>query len=464
MAEKLEKSSSTFSRKEIQRKVTKTDNGQIFRQLLLLIFYVGTVILGSLRSIINPPPKSYFSRKDNVFNLWFVKIGWLWTSLIFVLYSWKVIHNNKLNQLKWSFVRLGIATLYWYLVTQWFFGPSIIDWVYVATGGQCTLEGSNTQWIESYACKKNGANWSGGHDISGHCLLLIHSSLLLWEELSVLLYRPKSLLTTSKEFCLDELVNMAQAQLVQNHAQWIHENIMKKNDYAKDGKKFCCTQPRRVAAMNVAEKMGVKLGYEVGYAIRFEDCASDKTIIKYMIDGTLLREFLSTPLLDDYNCLMIDEAHKRTLHTDILFSLDIARVRPDLKLLISSATLDAQKFAEYFDAPIFNIPGKPYPVQICYTKAPEANYISAAITTGSWKQHTCFVKQNVYSPKTRMESLLVVPCSRASTVQRSGRAGRVGPGHCFKLYTQHAFHNELEENTVPEIQRTNLANVVLPLK
>ncbi|CAG8463709.1 8740_t:CDS:10 [Cetraspora pellucida] len=327
--------------------------------------------------------------------------------------------------------------------------------------------------------------------------------------------------------------------------------------YTKDGKKICCTQPRRVAAMSVAarvaEEMGVKLGYEVGYAIRFEDCTSDKTIIKYMTDGTLLREFLSTPLLDDYNCLMIDEAHERTLHTDILFGLvkDIARVRPDLKLLISSATLDAQKFAEYFDAPIFNIPGKPYPVQICYTKAPEANYISAAITTVmqlhiSQKngdilvfltgqdeieavheslQHTCrvlgskireliicpiyanlppdmqakifeptppgarkvilatniaetsitidgvtfvidpgFVKQNVYSPKTRMESLLVVPCSRASAVQRSGRAGRVGPGHCFRLYTQHAFHNELEENTVPEIQRTNLANVVLSLK
>ncbi|CAG8525214.1 9659_t:CDS:10 [Racocetra persica] len=319
--------------------------------------------------------------------------------------------------------------------------------------------------------------------------------------------------------------------------------------YTKGGKKVCCTQPRRVAAMSVAarvaEEMGVKLGYEVGYAIRFEDCTSDKTIIKYMTDGTLLREFLSTPLLDDYNCLIIDEAHERTLHTDILFGLvkDIARVRPDLKLIISSATLDAQKFAEYFDAPIFN--------------TPEANYVSAAITTVmqlhiSQKngdilvfltgqdeieavqeslQHTCrvlgskireliicpiyanlppdmqnkifeptppgarkvfyiyvkkyatniaetsitidgvtfvidpgFVKQNVYSPKTRMESLLVVPCSRASAVQRSGRAGRVGPGHCFRLYTQHAFHNELEENTVPEIQRTNLANVVLTLK
>ncbi|CAG8699458.1 13634_t:CDS:2, partial [Cetraspora pellucida] len=177
----------------------------------------------------------------------------------------------------------------------------------------------------------------------------------------------------------------------------------KKNDYTKGGKKFCCTQPRRVAAMNVAacvaEEMSVKLGYEVGYAIRFEDCTSDKTIIKYMTDGT------------------------RKNFT--LFGLvkDIAHVRPDLKLLISSATLDTQKFAEYFDAPIFNIPGKPYSVQICYTKAPEANYISAAITTVILATNIAetsitidcvtfvigpgFVKQNVYSPKTRMESLLL---------------------------------------------------------
>ncbi|CAB4383540.1 unnamed protein product [Rhizophagus irregularis] len=328
--------------------------------------------------------------------------------------------------------------------------------------------------------------------------------------------------------------------------------------YTKGGKKVGCTQPRRVAAMSVAarvsEEMGVKLGYEVGYSIRFEDCTSDKTIIKYMTDGMLLREFLTEPLLDGYNCLIIDEAHERTLHTDVLFGLvkDIARSRPDLKLLISSATLDAQKFADYFDgAPIFSIPGKPYPVQICYTKSPEANYIGAAVTTvmqlhitqqkgdilvfltGQEEietvqeslQQACrvlgskireliicpiyanlppdmqgkifeptppgarkvilatniaetsitidgvsfvidpgFVKQNFYSAKTRLETLEVVTCSRASATQRAGRAGRVGPGHCFRLYTKHAYANEMEENNVPEIKRTNLGNVVLTLK
>ncbi|KAL0080848.1 P-loop containing nucleoside triphosphate hydrolase protein [Phycomyces blakesleeanus] len=157
--------------------------------------------------------------------------------------------------------------------------------------------------------------------------------------------------------------------------------------YTKDNKKIGCTQPRRVAAMSVAarvaEEMGVHLGSEVGYSIRFEDCTTDKTCVKYMTDGMLLREFMTEPDLASYSCMIIDEAHERTLSTDILFGLikDIARFRPDLKLLISSATMNAQKFSEYFDdAPIFNIPGRPYPVEIYYTKAPEANYLRAAIT------------------------------------------------------------------------------------
>jgi pre-mRNA-splicing factor ATP-dependent RNA helicase DHX16 len=156
--------------------------------------------------------------------------------------------------------------------------------------------------------------------------------------------------------------------------------------FTDDGKKIGCTQPRRVAAMSVAarvaEEMGSHLGQQVGYSIRFEDCTSDKTVVKYMTDGMLLREFMTEPDLASYSCMIIDEAHERTLSTDILFGLikDIARFRPDLKLLISSATMNAQKFSEYFDdAPIFNIPGRPYPVEIFYTKSPEANYLRAAI-------------------------------------------------------------------------------------
>jgi pre-mRNA-splicing factor ATP-dependent RNA helicase DHX16 len=158
--------------------------------------------------------------------------------------------------------------------------------------------------------------------------------------------------------------------------------------YCKDGKKVGCTQPRRVAAMSVAarvaEEMGTTLGREIGYSIRFEDCTSEHTLVKYMTDGMLLREFLTEPDLSGYSCLIIDEAHERTLSTDILFGLvkDIARFRPDLKLLISSATMDANKFSEYFDdAPIFNIPGRKFPVEVYHTAAPEANYLAAAITT-----------------------------------------------------------------------------------
>lgn len=152
--------------------------------------------------------------------------------------------------------------------------------------------------------------------------------------------------------------------------------------------KIGCTQPRRVAAMSVAarvaEEMNVRLGHEVGYSIRFENCTSRKTIIQYMTDGMLLREFLTEPDLKSYSCLVIDEAHERTLHTDILFGLvkDVARFRDDLKLIISSATLDAEKFSKYFDdASIFLIPGRMYNVDIYYTKAPEADYVDAAIVT-----------------------------------------------------------------------------------
>ncbi|KAL6922203.1 hypothetical protein FSST1_006229 [Fusarium sambucinum] len=335
--------------------------------------------------------------------------------------------------------------------------------------------------------------------------------------------------------------------------QYLHEA-----GYTKNGMKVGCTQPRRVAAMSVAarvaEEVDVKVGNEVGYTIRFEDCTSDKTVLKYMTDGMLLREFMTEPDLAGYSALMIDEAHERTVHTDILLALikDLSRERPDLKLLISSATMNAEKFAQYFDdAPIFNIPGRRYPVDIYYTPSPEANYLAAAITT-TFQIHTTqpkgdilifltgqdeieaaeleiaetakklgnrvkelvvcpiyanlpselqskifeptpdgarkvvlatniaetsltidgivyvidpgYVKENVYNPATGMSNLVVVPCSRASANQRSGRAGRVGPGKCFRLYTKFAYMNEMDESTTPEIQRTNLNGVVLQLK
>ena len=128
----------------------------------------------------------------------------------------------------------------------------------------------------------------------------------------------------------------------------------------------------------VADEMCVKLGDEVGYSIRFEDCTSEKTVLKYMTDGMLLREFLMDPMLSNYSVIMIDEAHERTLHTDVVFGLmkDLLIARPDLKCVVSSATLDSARFSKYFsDARIFTVPGRRFPVDIYYTKAPEADYV-----------------------------------------------------------------------------------------
>lgn len=149
-----------------------------------------------------------------------------------------------------------------------------------------------------------------------------------------------------------------------------------------------CTQPRRVAAMSVAkrvaEEVGCKVGEEVGYTIRFEDCTSPQTKIKYMTDGMLQREILLDPNLRKYSVIMLDEAHERTIATDVLFGLlkKTLKRRSDLKVIVTSATLDADKFSEYFNkCPIFTIPGRTYPVEIMYSKEPESDYLDAALIT-----------------------------------------------------------------------------------
>ena len=156
----------------------------------------------------------------------------------------------------------------------------------------------------------------------------------------------------------------------------------------RHGKLVACTQPRRVAAMSVAERvaneMDVKLGEEVGYSIRFEDMTGPKTILKYMTDGMLLREAMNDHELKRYSTIILDEAHERTLATDVLMGLlkEVVLRRPDLKLIIMSATLDAQKFQRYFnDAPLLAVPGRTHPVEIFYTPEPERDYVEAALRT-----------------------------------------------------------------------------------
>ncbi|UYV65977.1 DHX38 [Cordylochernes scorpioides] len=333
--------------------------------------------------------------------------------------------------------------------------------------------------------------------------------------------------------------------------QYLHED-----GYSKHGM-IGCTQPRRVAAMSVAKRvsdeMGCKLGEEVGYAIRFEDCTSERTIIKYMTDGILLRESLSDSDLDNYSAIIMDEAHERSLNTDVLFGLlrEVVARRQDLKLIVTSATMDSSKFAMFFgNAPVYNIPGRTFPVELFFSKNPVEDYVDAAVKQAlqiHLQPHpgdmlifmpgqedievTCeliaerlgeidnapalavlpiysqlpsdlqakifqrapdgvrkcivatniaetsltvdgiiyvidsgFCKLKVFNPRIGMDALQVYPVSQANANQRSGRAGRTGPGRCYRLYTESQYKQDMLTCTVPEIQRTNLANVVLLLK
>ncbi|XVE77520.1 hypothetical protein DITRI_Ditri13aG0069700 [Diplodiscus trichospermus] len=151
---------------------------------------------------------------------------------------------------------------------------------------------------------------------------------------------------------------------------------------------IACTQLRRVAAMSVsrhiAEEMDVTIGEEVGYSIRFEHCCSARTVLKYLTDGMLLREAMTDPLLERYKVIILDEAHERSLAADVLFGLlkEVLKNRPDLKLVVMSGTLEAEKFQGYFSgAPLMKVPGRLHPVEIFYAEEPERDYLEAAVRT-----------------------------------------------------------------------------------
>ncbi|KAJ1330021.1 hypothetical protein BSLG_009809 [Batrachochytrium salamandrivorans] len=162
--------------------------------------------------------------------------------------------------------------------------------------------------------------------------------------------------------------------------QFLHEA-----GYTKNGI-IAVTQPRRVAAISIAtrvsQEMQTKVGETVGYAIRFEDVTSPNTKIKYLTDGMLLRELLTDSNLTKYSVIILDEAHERTLRTDVLFGTvkGILKRRPNLKIVIMSATLNAVAFSAYFNnAKIINVPGRQFPVQTFYASEKQEDYVDAAL-------------------------------------------------------------------------------------
>lgn len=153
------------------------------------------------------------------------------------------------------------------------------------------------------------------------------------------------------------------------------------------------TQPRRIAAVTlakrVAEEQGVILGNEVGYAIRFDECSSkESTVIKYVTDGVLLREMMSDPLLKAYNVVLVDEAHERSINTDMCLGLlrKIQNKRKDLRIIISSATISAETFKDFFSRKsdpgtvgILSVEGRTHDIEVMYLRNPVANYIKATV-------------------------------------------------------------------------------------
>ena len=182
--------------------------------------------------------------------------------------------------------------------------------------------------------------------------------------------------------------------------------FLRDGGWCRGGRAVAVTQPRRVAAQTVAqrvaEEVGCALGDVVGYAIRFEDvCTPGKTEIKFCTDGALLRELAEDPLLTKYSIVMVDEAHERTLATDLLLGLlkKVQRVRRDLRLIVSSATIQAESFAEFFDASaadaadgkggdepsrkpvIMSVEGRAHSVLMHYLDEPTGDYVRTAVET-----------------------------------------------------------------------------------
>ena len=329
---------------------------------------------------------------------------------------------------------------------------------------------------------------------------------------------------------------------------------------------IACTQPRRVAALSVskrvAEELNVEWGGPVGCKIRFDDRTSRQTVIKFMTDGMLLAEVQSDPMLRAYDTVILDEAHERSLNIDFLLGhlRTLRHKRPELKIIVTSATIDTEAFSKAFDgAPIVQVSGRTYPVEVIYApldefgsdaaegdersaKSEALHYIDGAVEAverivrdsqsgdilvfmpaerdiretrellegrrlpntevvplfgrlsnaeqqrvfATSQRRKLILATNIaetsltipgiryvvdtglarisrYSPQARTRRLPIEAVAQSSADQRKGRAGRVSDGVCIRLYSEKDF-NERPRFTQPEIQRANLADVILRMK
>src|SRR6476661_496759 len=277
------------------------------------------------------------------------------------------------------------------------------------------------------------------------------------------------------------------------------------------------TQPRRIAARSIASRLGEELrtsvGQKVGFKIRFTDATGPSTLVKVMTDGVLLAESQHDRFFDQYDTLIIDEAHERSLNIDFLLGYlkRLLPKRPDLRLIITSATIDAPRFAEHFrsdqaPAPIIEVSGRTYPVEVLYrplVREDDGEEIEPMRGVADAVEEVCslgagdvlvflphggrriVLATNVaessltvpgiryvvdtgtarisrYSARSKLQRLPIESISQASADQRKGRCGRVGPGVCIRLFSEDDFLSR-ERFTSPEIQRTNLAAVILQL-